>query len=881
MEYAYDILRKCLVLLCLCGVFSCVNDEELAGTNKGDVSYVNLVFNTRGSLPSPVENCETGISSLRVFIFNIAGQLEFTDVYTASSDGNIENPVIKVTPGVKDIYAVANEAMEGISVMDFSTLSAKEDLENWLVSYVTFPSTSLRGLLMAGKILSQTVLEGKTHANPQKIVVELTRNCARLDLKMTNASTSGILLKKIELLNGCTKQFLLQDASIDLPVGSEYDLSKLAFEGNEPITSVARVDSFYMPENLVGQTDVANSTKMKINYSVNGVAKEETITLKAVNTDTKIIRNTKYTLNLSFTPELTLNLFIEDWDDITVEGDVLGEELSVSQSKILMDWWNFNESFSTTFNIYASDNISFIGYEHNGTTTTDGSNLPAWLPLKNIIGIPAFVGTARNAIITLTYVLDNTPIKYPVYLWFKAGNIRKRVEIVYDNGYLTHDLLYKNGWTQNTPSEGIHIAKIGNRHPLLTAASVESKIEWSATSSSVRAVKAGTPLNPQKHGWGPTNTTYLVDLLEFNASAAWACRALGKKWYLPSYDEINTVSALRNYFGESYKINVTDKYWTSNETASATTAAIGIQFDTQCSLPKTEAFSVRAIYSNDMLTIDPTTIVADYAAWDYSFSKSIAFESQGGAVTITSVDNVGSSKNWLTSATLMGTTSGTLNLTYAPTEGNAGVHDDVSVVLTDQDGNNKLIIVKYDNGFIDNSYLRKYGWTSNLPKEGVQLSKRGAILPSGVALDTEAKVEKSYTSNVSIPSLVEPTIYAITTNMASGIDIDRFLGWTNPVPTYGNGYSNTQTLKGYSQCAMIPYCMALGNAWYIASVGETCILVKNDILLGPSYSFKIQSGYFLTSSFSGGMYTDYIGARNNRIYDAYNIGGWVRPIINY
>ena len=275
-----------------------------------------------------------------------------------------------------------------------------------------------------------------------------------------------------------------------------------------------------------------------------------------------ILGNHIYRIQATLSPDTaTVQLNILDWTDQAVDGDILGTDFTVSKSLVAMDWWNLGESYATSVDLSASENITFEKYESNGKTFTDNSMLPAWLR----VGIPTL--SSKSAHVTLDYSIDTAAVKYPVYLWFKAGNIRKKVEVVYDNGLLPSDLLKQGegGWSLPSSVKGIHLAKKGNQYPTATADDNYDNecMKWANTSKSVPFAQN------EGFGFGPFNTTVIMDALGTAATAAMSCRSLGSDWYLGSANESFVVASefLQNSLGESYKMKTGafDNYYTSSE----------------------------------------------------------------------------------------------------------------------------------------------------------------------------------------------------------------------------------------------------------------------------------------------------------------------------
>lgn len=338
---------------------------------------------------------------------------------------------------------------------------------------------------------------------------------------------------------------------------------------NDPVLNSQR---FYVyPRTKETSLSAAGVPTIEIVADINGKEKVYTAYISELDKDGRcdktkpidILGNHIYRIQATLTPaEATVELNILDWNDQSVDGDILGMNFQISQNPVVMDWWNLGESFTTQLELTASENITFEGYESNDKKFTDSSMLPAWLSVTEST-LPS--GSTKSAQVHLKYNIDTVAAKYPVYLCFKAGNIGKKVEVVYDNGFLPNELLATNGWILPSSVAGIYLAKKGNKHPTATADDnyVNERMQWANTAVPVPfAQNAG-------FGFGPFNTTVIMDALGTAATAAVSCRSLGSDWYLPSVSEAYVVAGepLQNALGGSYKMKegALDIYYTSSE----------------------------------------------------------------------------------------------------------------------------------------------------------------------------------------------------------------------------------------------------------------------------------------------------------------------------
>lgn len=540
------------------------------------------------------------------------------------------------------------------------------------------------------------------------------------------------------------------------------------------------------------------------------------------------------------TTDITLDIL--DWNDVSVSGDILGAELAVSQSRILLDWYNFGGSFSTTVDLSSTNNIDFLGYVYGynpGTpTAADKSlSLPEWLPnnSSNISGLPD--GTSKTANISLTYKIHNeiTGVsRKNIYLWFKAGNIYKSIEVVYDNSYIPCEVLRSCSvaWNTNTPA-GIVFAKKGNYLPNHEFNTDDLYSQLLDEQRYIFASDVSTDVSTSnQYGTGFANTAAYITALGANATGPNKCKSLGAEWYVPSLKEMETLKQLQGYLGTSYMM-VPGTYWTSTagvNTIDGSKANILLNYSFTDTNPTTTVIRnrqvdyLRCIMNHELLSIESTNLVADYWNWGQSLTKRVPFTSKNGAVSIQSIGNIGTSKDWLVSATVNGSTSGTIDITYQPTAGNNAVHDDVAIIVTTTGGEQKTITVKYDNGYITHDMLVVQGWT-NAPVNGIHVNKKGLAHPTGTAGAADLLMKWANVST-SVPAAQQMGFDwgpPNTTAMVTTLDVDA---------TAANA------------------CRALGSDWYLPSKDELSgALYPYRNYMGSSYEFT-SYGYWSSTELS-------------------------------
>lgn len=596
--------------VCLLSLHSCIAEGEMSDI--GEDAYMNLVFTRSTALPTPDENGEAGVHSLRVFVYNTAGELEFTQKYV-SGTGHIENPIIKVKAGVKAVYAIVNEEASGVDATDLSgkltaasTLgsSSSDALKTLLVKYASYPRALSTGLLMTGYVENVTVAEGRTRSNPQKVIIDVVRNCARLDLKIQkseNAALGTVVIQKIEFGNGCDLQTLFESGTASAnPAGAAYGLSYTPYESSAGFTithsqsaagdDLQDIGTYYLPENLGNYTDSdhGNAEFIRLTYMVNGFSKTTKIDLNPAEVSAKhynIVRNTRYELAVTIDaekPEITLNIL--DWDEQEVVGDVLGTYISVP-GKVVMDWWNLGESYSTKVSFKADGDVTFLGYYVNGVRV---NTLPSWISIT----APQFPVTSGTFELTYTptggsNALENNGVHDDVVIRLKRGNITRYVTVVYDHGYIPNEFLQGRGWKTNLPAKGIHLAKKGNKLPNMEAGTDVVSKWWSSLIREDGLIEPALMQFRVYEDGGNTVHSLSVDFSELlgannpspqfgnglkntllirshDSSLVTELAELNMDWYIPSVGEMVVIGQYYNYLGVSYKYKETEYYCTSS-----------------------------------------------------------------------------------------------------------------------------------------------------------------------------------------------------------------------------------------------------------------------------------------------------------------------------
>ena len=858
-------------ILLLAGILTgCIKDDMSITNGTGEAAIeVQLQTYAVNSDSNAANEGELIVKSAHVFIFNEDDVLENagnTVVGTTTSTGEVINASgtlnakWKVNEGNKDIYIVTNpgEELAGrLSSMSATNGLTKSTLEAVLTNEANFATDvagfSSNGMIMSGKVTAAAVSNTNT-----TVTVGVTRRHARIEFMLRKSKElegSTVEVKSVKFKDQIRKTLVFPASAPTAATSDDEEktmtTSITAQQATAGVWSGALADytqvtSFYTFERAIGTKAACLEMVVSIDgkdYTLPVYICSTAIGTNATGNDENkpvaLEANKIYCVMGTLGKQTTdITLDILDWNDVSVSGDILGAELAVSQSRILLDWYNFGGSFSTTVDLISNNNIDFLGYVYGYDPGTPAAankslSLPAWLPNSNISGLPD--GTSKTANINLTYILHNTETsvfggtRANIYLWFKAGNIYKCIEVIYDNSYIPYEVL-KNcsvAWSTNTPA-GVVFAKKGNYHPSHEFNTEDLYDQLVDEQRYIFASDVSTDVyTSDQYGTGFANTAAYIAALGANATGPNKCKSLGAEWYVPSLKEMETLRQLQGYLGTSYMM-VPGSYWTSTASANAVGGKGNISLNYDLSEPSPQGVAIRyftknyfrCIMNHELLSIESTNLVADYWNWGKSFTKSVAFTSKDGAVTVKSIDNAGASKNWLTGAVISGDK---VSITYQPTAGRVegtlpSVHDDVIITLQTAGGTEKTITVKYDNGYMTADMLQEGGWLSNMPANGIHANKIGLVAPSGTAGNFDDEKKAWATVFTSVPEVWEP---------------GYGLG-------YGTGSANTTaiiTKLGAANAPAASACRTLGSEWYLPSADEMLTLYKLTNYMGPSYRY--------------------------------------------
>lgn len=577
---------------------SCTHDEERFDTFE-DSSFndtnISVLFNPADDKLVLGKN-EYYIKTVRLYAFdgNRLDNMTFKVNPTVTAENGVLVEMQVKQTSAKTLYAVINEpeSMSGrLALINHPDAFTKMEFE--LADYFTTEAMAWNhnfdkienGLPMFGKKENVNTIP-TSQEGTIAVSFPVIRSLARVDVMVKKRSDLATKLffdaeSSISIINTYDKGMLAPGVINAEVLATKANVGKAQSSLEVPIESTTekykaeRVYTFYTPE----RDCLTEGTKLKFtlhNLLWGSERKDFEVTINQSSEDgtelNKIERNKLYKIYCTFIKKETdITLSVEPWVN-GYEGTFVTPidiEFTTSRSKIEMDYTNQGNSFETSFYLYAKVNgdqvhnkptyldnkIYFDGYEHNGRKTIDGSNLPNWFKVRYMPDFPI----ESEAKVELYYEITDEK-KYPVYLWFRVGNVKKRVQVIYDNGYLPKHLLDsgKYAWAIKQPAIGVQLTKRGNVLPNIKAHSEELKMQFSTNNNQ----PIGAFL---EHGYGEDNTNSIIALLSSHNSVALKCRDLGQEWYLPSAYELGCVGSLQNYLGESYSYHISDSpIWSSS-----------------------------------------------------------------------------------------------------------------------------------------------------------------------------------------------------------------------------------------------------------------------------------------------------------------------------
>lgn len=294
---------------------------------------------------------ELAIASAYVYIFNAGGYLENygevkvpidTSTGEAVDNANKLNRTWSVLRGQKNIYVLINPgkllfpdgSQPNLESYDF-TEAQLQSLRNDPASFDTEFSETSQGMLMSGKV------EVNVSTASQIVTVPVARRYAGIELRVRKKSDvpMPITLNKVTLVSQNTRDYAFaEEGNLKTLRPLEEDLGRIPV-----ITYYKSVQSSYtMP-----QTGLSEAVRfdLDITYGGKNMILPVYINSGALNGNTAndktkpldIEANTIYMVSATITRQnIDVEVNILDWTDLSVNGDIYGASLSVTNDECLI-----------------------------------------------------------------------------------------------------------------------------------------------------------------------------------------------------------------------------------------------------------------------------------------------------------------------------------------------------------------------------------------------------------------------------------------------------------------------------------------------------------------------------------------------------------------
>ena len=248
-----------------------------------------------------------------------------------------------------------------------------------------------------------------------------------------------------------------------------------------------------------------------------------------------------------------------EWGDQNIPVDVVPVAFSMQPGRIVMDYGFYR--FGAKVYMRSNYPIYFKGYIVNGELTTDGSNLPAWLPKQNITGLP-------NSEIKKTVYIEyeaTAENEHPgVTLRFQSGNLIRDLQVIYDNGLIPFTTLATEGWTDYPIVNGLGMLfnRIGNKDIGSTPAAGDKSLPWSTDKQSVGGTATG--FNTAQANMLAVTRFYISTSNKIPAFTECRTMGYGNVW-LFSRDELQVLLKYNLMLGPSYRFAPQSELLSSSE----------------------------------------------------------------------------------------------------------------------------------------------------------------------------------------------------------------------------------------------------------------------------------------------------------------------------
>lgn len=248
-----------------------------------------------------------------------------------------------------------------------------------------------------------------------------------------------------------------------------------------------------------------------------------------------------------------------EWGDQNIPVDVVPVAFSMQPGRIVMDYGFYR--FGAKVYMDSNYPIYFKGYIVNGELTTDGSNLPAWLPKQNITGLPNS-HVKKTVYIKYEATAEN---EHPgVTLRFQSGNLIRDLQVIYDNGLIPFTTLATEGWTDYPIVNGLGMLfnRIGNKDIGSTPAAGDKSLPWSTDKQSVGGTATG--FNTAQANMLAVTRFYISTSNKIPAFTECRTMGYGNVW-LFSRDELQVLLKYNLMLGPSYRFAPQSELLSSSE----------------------------------------------------------------------------------------------------------------------------------------------------------------------------------------------------------------------------------------------------------------------------------------------------------------------------
>ncbi len=602
MQRLHYILLLLIASLTLSGCMEQVLDGPMVDSSELVTLTVDIRSSaavTKGGVATRLEEDYT-IQTLRVFVVDQWGAIESNNYSERDASWGTDGVYCSfevVQSPTKKLYVVVNEPQSLASTLQELQREAQLSLLSYEIAEALNNEQFIAGESIAATNLLIPMgasLEVDASADC-RVVVDVDRVVARVDLMVDKdevAYSTDVQFgsdTKVSVTGLYYSTSLFAPRVLPTPSVSELvsvdgvqlsGVTSLSLESSDR-SSAKRLLSFYIAERtyeINEQYPSENRIAINIdNITVGGelITINSTIVLGNYVQPylEEINRNYVYVIYATYNGEeqaleVSAEYVIQDWEVEEVDADIEGVMLSVT-NQVVMDWTRLNSSFTAsdisfgsnrTIEFYVPTSYDILSGEYEYTKCNFVAQSGATYDLRDLsqygiadednylLSVPWLTAATiafdsyQTGRFEFTYQLGDTPNYLDaVSLQLLSGNIRKELEIIYDNGYVPGELIQANdivGCWGDAPN-GIVFAKRGDAlHPLTTDDVILCNSQG----------------------------LYEGDITMTADEADQYCKDnLGPKWYAPNSAQLADIQRHVLELGTSYRYNNTAEsyYWSS------------------------------------------------------------------------------------------------------------------------------------------------------------------------------------------------------------------------------------------------------------------------------------------------------------------------------